>query len=506
MEIDILGGSYRNRYIAFNSQRTINWYMNVDMSEIEQSKQKKALFPTPGLAVFADSTLTYGRGGINAKTVSYNRAFAVFDNVLYEVSTDGTLTSRGTMTDMSIDSTEVYLKVNAGQQIMIAHSSASYTFNLSTNVLAKITDGDFPGSIDSLDYTAGYGLVTSNGRVYYSDLNDFTSWNASSVFTPAASADNTLAICVWRDDVYCFGSYTVETYVNDGTSPFSKQGRDTIDVGLVAVSTLKKFKDGMLFLGKSEEGQMNVYFHNGQTCESVTPFSVAWFLNNPLQLSGSTWDQLTTYTWDQWFEAWGSSIASATADLEYTRDGHILYLLTIPLLNTTYCLDFTTKIWTERQSYNPAALSEGEFRGRYFFNFDSLNLWFDKYTGKLLKEDYTIVTEDSSPITRTRICQIFSEEDKLISVYDLILDVNTGMGLVASPSTNANIALYISKDAGNTYGSAKTLKLGSSSSYITRTRQTNLGTARKWALKLVVTDAADVMIQGAVAHGVIGKY
>lgn len=504
MLANIIGGSYQGKYISVNPQRAINWYIHKKTLENQKDKYSSAWYPTPGLSEYADTTRTQIYGLFVANTLTEERCFAVADNYLYEINSDGTVTNRGQMADM-VPSSKVYMEVNGNGELLIAHSSATYYLTLSTNVLTKVTDADFPGNVTSLTYASGYFIITSGGRVYYSDLNSAANWTASSVFTPIARADNTTTVIAWRDDIYCFGSETIEIYINDGTSPFSKMPKSTIFVGLVAPESIVTFKDGFIFLGKTKYGQHEVYFYNGQDFISLSN-PINWFVNDPSVIGGVTWDNLTEFTWDQWFELWGASTITSYSVVQQNKEGHVFYFLTIPFLSTTYVYDVISKEWTERQSLNPNSSTQAEFRGRFATNFLGNDLWADIYTGKILKEDYAIATENGSAITRTAISGIMSEENKNISIYSLEIDCNSGVGLIATPATSPTISLYVSKDGGNTYGSAKSLTVGASGSYTQRAYTTKLGTARNWVFKLVVTDAANIMIQNAILHGVIGAW
>lgn len=509
MKLDLVGGSYKDKYAAVNSRRVINWYIKKDLIEHEGSKYKKAYLPFPGSTSLVDTSTTYLRKIFVARTVSSVRCFVVGDQTLFEVDEAGVLTNRGTLTDIPIDNSTVFMEVNGNNELMIAAYDASYIFNLGTNVLTKITDSDFPSNVTHLSYASGYFFVCSGGRVYYSDLNDGLSWNGASVFTPIARADGTIATAIWQDNIYCFSSETIETYINDGSTPFSKQDRSTVGIGLVSVDTLCVTEQGMIFLGKTQKGQYQVYLYDGQICTPLAPLDLTWQLNSPATTS-QTWDQLLTYTWENWFDLWDAAGIveglESYADLQYSKNGNVLYHLTIAPLHTTYVFDLITKEWTERQSYNPNSTSQQEFRGKWMVNFKGLNLHTDLYSGKILKEDYATVTEDSQTITRTIISQIISNEKKSISIYEFELETSPGVGLLVTPSTAATLSLYVSKDSGNTYGSAITVSAGASGEYTTRSRITKLGTARDWVFKIVQTSQADIAIQEAIIHGVVDNY
>src|SRR5579872_7375913 len=112
MKIDLLGGSYQQKYIEFNAQRTINWYQVVT-TQNEKSKSTTALFPFPGLTTYVTLPGRYLRGIFTARTNDMQRCFAVCDNILYEINSNYTYTTRGTMSSMSVGSTKVHMCVDA---------------------------------------------------------------------------------------------------------------------------------------------------------------------------------------------------------------------------------------------------------------------------------------------------------------------------------------------------------------------------------------------------------
>ena len=506
MLADIVGGSYKGRYISMNPQRTINWYIQKDQLQDEETKYKQALLCFPGLSLFTDTLKTRARKIYVARTISYTRCFVVANNFLFEIFTDGTNNNIGQMTSIPDDITSIWMECNDNNQVMISNSLASYCFDMSTNILTKITNVNLPGNIDYLSYSEGYILATAGGRVYY-NLNDITTWDALNVFTPTSSADKTLAAVVWRDNVHCFGQETIVQYINDGTTPFSKQNQTTLNIGLYVIASLSVFHDGIVFVGMTKKGQYRVFYYNGSECVPVSIPSIEWQLNSPPTIQNQTWDMLTTFTWDSWYDAWGSSVETMYSEIQYSKDGHIFYYLTIPPIRTTFVYDLTTKEWVERQSYSTAGGNVNrEFRGTSLVNFSGLDLWTDLYSGKIYKEDFSVSTEDSNTITRIRISQLFSEEKKNISIYEFELDCTTGVGLTTVPATTANINFYYSRDGGNTYSSAVSLSTGVAGDFNIRTRARSIGTARNWVFKLELTDPADIMLQSGIIHGVIDSY
>jgi hypothetical protein len=482
MQFDMIGGSYTARYTAVNPRRTVNWYVHKQQLD-QKDKTDEALYPFSGLTSFADlsgSTTIYRM--FNARTLVDDRLFAASDNILYEIDSTGTVTNRGTMTDMTGTTTK-WMACNGNRQLMIANEAAGYIFNLATNTLSKITDGDYPSSVTCLSYMQGYFLVVSGGRVYFSNLNDGTAWTATDVFTPASSPDNTVAAIAWRDEVHCFGSETIEVYRNDGSTPFVQVAGRTIPVGVVSATVINSYSDGFIFLGRTKWGEVNVYFYDGQNCTIISD-AVNWFVNNSQAVAEDDWDQSGTYTWDQWALAWGNTSIPLTTNnlsshLNYSKDGHIFWYLHLPSLSTTYVYDITTKEWTERRSLNDGA--QDVFRGSWCVNFKGLTLWADIY--------------------RELITPVFWQDNLFLSIYSIEFVLNAGEN-----AGNQNLLVSVSKDGGYEYGTAKSVSLGDSTSYTYRPRLNKLGTARTWVFKIVLQDSANVTLQSMLIRGTAGSY
>lgn len=490
MIIDFLGGSYQQRYVAYNPERTIN-FLPIITQDGEKNKSKMALFSTPGLSTFSSPSGTNMRGLYTARThasLTPGKCFTIVDQTLYQIATNGTATSRGTLTDITNDATSVFMVSNASDELGIFHSSASYVFNMSTNTLTKITSGQFPGSVTSAAFMDGYTIVTvSSGAVYWASGNDMlTGWNSLNVFSPTFTPAETRAVVTYNQQIYAFTAESVEVYVTDATATFARLPRTTSLIGLVARESLAVFNDGIIFLGRSAKGEAAVYMmEQNYNCKKIPPStSLTWRINNT-----------------------SSDLSSAYGFIQYSKEGHLLYFLTLPGITTTFVFDFETGLWHERNSCNPNTSTDGVFRGRYYTNFDGKNLYGDLYGASIMKEDYTVYTEDgvgaAQAITRTRISPTFNDENKLISVHEIEIIGNTGCS--NSGATNAKVSVSYSTDNGNTYNTARDVYLGAQAVYGWRARLPKLGSGRNWTLKLVLTDPIDLMISDMTAKGSFGS-
>ncbi len=493
MIIDLIGGSYEHRFRDWNSQRTVNWTPTItDSKSQEKNKTQMALVPRAGLSQHVDLTGDAVRGLFTALTLTQERCFAVVGTTLWEIFYDGSATSRGALTGMATGSvSKVYMAVNGNSEIMIQDSLAGYVFNMLTNTLTRITDADYPGGT-TLDYADGYFIISdNNGRVSFSELNAGLNWNGFNFFTPTFKPDRVRAIRAYREEIYCFGDETIEVYINDGSTPFIRQSRTSMYYGITARDSLAVHHSGVFFLGKSPTGGSEVYMMG--TDYSLTPLS-----------SPAISTRINT-----------QENTDAEGFVLSTKDGHILYHLHLPALNTTLVYDVTTGMWHERMSQKPSANANGSFsqdmyRGRLHTSFKGMNLFGDWHGGKVFKEDASVSTDDGLVRLLKRVSSVFHSEQKYISVYNLEFDINSGLASANSTPTGQGSApvmmLAYSKDGGNTYESEDLISLGLLGHYDERVRTNGLGTARNWTIAFSISDPIDIIIMQAEVHGAYGSW
>lgn len=443
MIIDLIGGTYENRFKDWNAQRTINWFPKIsDQKAQEKNKTQIALFPRPGLTSFTDLSSYSVRGLFTARTLTQERCFAVVGTSLYEINYDGSSTLIGDLNGMATGSrSKVYMEINSISQLMIQDSLAGWVFDLTTNVLTKITSIDYPGGT-TLDYADGYFIVSdNNGRVSFSDINDAFTWPGFNFFTPSFKPDKVKAIVAYREEVYCFGDETIEIYIDDGVSPFSRQSRTSQYTGLTAKCSVAIHQSGVFFLGRSRNGGSDVYLMGPD-------YSI-----NPVSSPAIT--QLLNQSVNE--DAEGYVLVST--------DGHIFYHLHLPSLRTTLVYDLTTGMWHERRSVRlfpdaDGTLPQDMYRGRNYTQFKGMNLFGDWWSGKIFKEDPSVSTDDGNIRTLRRISSDFQNEQKYISVYKLEFDINSGMGTTVGQGSAPIMMMRYSIDGGNTFEREEFVELG----------------------------------------------
>lgn len=485
MIIDLLGGTYEQAYKDWNAQRTINWYPKIS-DKSEKNKTQMALVPRKGLKEFVNLSGDSIRGLYVVRTLSQERLFAVVGTTLHEIFYDGSSVSRGDLTGMATGSrSKVYMSVNLNEELMIQDSEAGYYLDLPTNTLTKITDLDYPGGT-TLDYADGYFLISDKeGRVTFSNLGSASTWTGTDFFTPTFKPDGVKAIRAVREEVYCFGSETIEIYINDGDTPFVRQSRTSSYYGLAAKDSVAIHQAGVFFLGTSKFGGNKVYLMGNNY--DVTPISTPAI---DQRLNNQTNDDAEGYVIN-------------------TPDGHIFYHLHLPSLETTLVYDLSTSMWHERQSQRPGPDVDGQkvqdmYRARNHVRFKGLNLFGDWYSGKIFIEDGN--TDDGNIRVLERISSVLQQELDNIFVSRLEFDMNSGFGTTTGQGVDPIMMVKYSKDGGNTFDKEEWLRLGPLGQYDFKVQTSSIGVARNWVINFKITDPIDIIVMQAVAHGEKGVW
>ena len=152
---------------------------------------------------------------------------------------------------------------------MTANATATNnTVTITREGVAKVIDSDFPltacGEVAELD---GYLFVmTSDGKIYNSDLNSITSWSASNYISCDRQTDTGLGVIAYADYIVGFGSNSIEFFRNAGNpsgSPLSRVDELTI-VGLggrsITTNSTRLVMQGRLYFIGSDR---NLYVMDG---------------------------------------------------------------------------------------------------------------------------------------------------------------------------------------------------------------------------------------------------
>jgi len=211
------------------------------------------LVSRPGLTLFTTATNNLPCKGLYM--TGDDRLFAVHGTKLYEINSAGTVTDRGTLSGLG-DFVEM---ADNGIHLMIRGDSAGWTFTLSGNTLAQITDVNYPATTRGLAFRDSVFIVASypTGRIYVSQLLDGTDWTPVSFATAEAKSDPLGGLASVGSNLYLIGSRTTETWYNTGNPAFTFQpiNGGQIDVGVYYPWSIATLFDSVYFVSQSQGKQ-----------------------------------------------------------------------------------------------------------------------------------------------------------------------------------------------------------------------------------------------------------
>lgn len=172
------------------------------------------------------------------------------------------LMASGTRAIFATDGTRVYI-ANGGR---IIQSDGNTTVNT-----IYIADADAPTAVTHIVNIDGYLLANSVGtqRIYFSELEDPTTWSALDFFSAGGVPDDVVAIHEFRKEIYIFGKLSFEIWENDGETPFSRIGGGYHNTGCIAPYSIVNTDDGVMWLDNKKR---IVRFSGGSIEHVATPY------------------------------------------------------------------------------------------------------------------------------------------------------------------------------------------------------------------------------------------
>jgi len=312
-------GSYSDLTRDWTLQDVENY---IPLPAQQAGTRSRALYRTaPGLEVVANIGAGPHRGAISVE----GTLFVVSGTALYEVASDGTATSRGTIPGTGRVCI-AYNQITDGNQLVVGNGSSGYVYNTVTGAFTQITDDGFVG-FKSCDFLNQYIVgVEPLGRFWYhSDLVDALSYNTLDRYGAETSPDAIQGLIASHNEVLVFGARTIEPWVNDpennaaGTA-FQLQRGSVIERGCINGNTIRRLDNSVFFVGDDRVP----YRLNGYTPVPIgTPvLAAAWRDLNPSKAFAFT----------------------------YEDRGHVVYYVTWGD-GQTWGYDVVTGKWHRRQSF-----------------------------------------------------------------------------------------------------------------------------------------------------------
>jgi hypothetical protein len=530
LPLDIVGSTKFGRYSKISVEQTYNMIISDGF-----------LVPSAGYKLV--TAIQDSSAGRDIYTSNRDqKMFAVIGNGLYSISSNLTQTR---LQNLSTYQGDVFISENNGNQLAICDKQNLYIYNYVTGAfeIATLPPGVIPGYVT---FQNGYFIIVDveTAGWYLSAPNNGLSWLWGAGGTPVAGSLQTKpdkAIAAIRfpgrgNLLLVFGNTVTELNTDVGSQifPYQRASQVNIDYGCLNAATIAGNENIVVWLGGNEQSGPVIMYTTGADVNRISTDGIDFKftqLKNPSNSYGFL----------------------------FRQDGHLLYQLTFPEDNLTYVYDFNTKkFFTFSDQYLNAHIAKkvAFFNDAYYFvsnvdgNVYQLGTQFTTYDGKeipriricrnirlpdasrfvvnnltftleqgvqedvaleddlLTESGLALLTETGEPLQvmeeTTEIIEVplYSEEGELLFTEDGEELLGTEEAAF-SFSIPQKVALSVSKDGGQSFGTVWSKELNASGHRKNRLIYWNLGSAndfvpqfRFWGLgRFVATDGIVSMYQ-----------
>lgn len=128
----------------------------------------------------------------------------------------------------------------------------------------------------------------------------------------------------------------------------------------------------------------------------------------------------------------------------------------------------------------------------------------DAYSGKVYYESPDFLDDNGTIIQRMRVSQHQRADNAIQFLYELIVDIETGVGTISGQGQSPLATLRISKDAGHTWVSYGTASIGQQGDYRKQLKWRINTYSRMYTYELTIADPVRCYILGAWARMSLG--
>lgn len=402
----------------------------------------------PGLS------LAYTKSGVKRGIFKFSHGhYAVIRDEFYKF--DGTtLTLKGTL-DTSIGNVTMVTDDNG--HVAISDGATLYHWNSSTDAFTQPTT---QSSVGTLGFVGGYAYYhePSEDTIWYSALNDMTSWGAPDFFSAESESDRMVRVFVDNGELVLFGNSTTEIW-----RPISN-----VDIPVALNAVMKR-------------GCLAAY---SAASDDNTTF---WLGDDKIvyRMDGYRPARISTHEIEDWVES--APDATTAKAFIYTYKGSKFYTLTIPGYGTKQ-FNIATGFWNAAKTIEQADWDLVGGAGNavdYYLDstgFVTLNGAVNKDISLSMERNGT-----SAPI--------FADERRMkFRKFQLDCEVGT----VAEGVDEPQVSLSISRN-GETFGTERLRGLGETGDYSREVVWRNLGESKHFTLKFSVTDDVNFAVIASYA-------
>lgn len=468
-------------YLARSPVMAAETCVNLFLETIDETKNAKRqmLLGTPGLRrlLTAPGPDIICRGNFSQDGLT----LSAIGGTLYHV--DLSVPAMYALGPLSNDGSPVSYASNGqgGTQVAVCTAGELKILDTQTLVLSAAIALPLTNVPQVVRYMDGFFLLTEKDtiRVWFSALEDGTSWNALDFFAVSLQSSNVIGIEVLADRLWVFQSQTSVVYYDTGDTdnPFQPYPSTVMQEGATSPWAITVIGETILWLSQDNQGHARIVQATTPTPQRVSTPAIDYSL------------------------AQAETLLTAEM-LAYEQQGHAFVACTAPQLTDagwTWVWDDTEKAWHRRASFNATTGTFLRWRARGCCEVDGVLLVGDYENGNLYALDLDTYDEDGALLPWERTAPYVSAENQVMAIDQIELGLEAGVGLPSGQGSDPTCWLSLSDDGARTFGPPQDASMGAQADYNDRCTWTRCG--QYFAQKLVARISGSDPVKRAFGPG-----
>ncbi len=472
IQLPIANGFYASQSLPISAQRCVNWYPNIVQA---QGLSQETLFGTPGIRQLTSTgeiaQINRGihvMGGLcyfvnGEKLYRLDRTVNAAGDDVFNYTELGDITGSGPVS-MADNGNQLMILVPGGEGSIWVESTSTFTPSISA------VDADFEanGAPQLVVFIDGYFVCNTEDKKFISSsVNDGLSWNALDFGTAEADPDDIRAPFVFNNQLFMFGSETIQTFQNIGGAgfPFQSIPGYVIPKGVSATFSIVPTTNSFMFVGAGVNEGPAIWLFSGNGVQKVSTTAI-----------------------DNLLAGYSDAQIAAIIGVSYAKRGAYFTGFSLPDRDIYY--DSISQRWHER-----ASLFDGVFtawRVGFMATAYGRVIVGDSFDGRIGELDADLYTEYNERIFRAIIIQPLSNLGNAIFVNSLELTMESGAGDLVT--IDPEVRMSYSDDA-KTYSSELTRKIGKIGEFANRIIWRRLGRIPRFRVfRFVMSDPVNPTI------------
>lgn len=371
---------------------------------------------------------------------------------------------------------------NFGPKLVIADGKFFHVIDMDNGTSEQVYNPpcspDFVTFLDGRVYACGKDAVhgLKEGRVYWSAINDPSSWGGADFVSAAASNDPLQCVKAVSNYLWLIGTDTFEVWQTSATSggvmysPIRRVMGSADGVGTASGRSVATISNRIYFVGGGPTGHGRIY-----------------------EGEGTRLHYISTDAMEQEFRRYNMENSFGFC---YSDDGRAYYCVTFIDDDVTWVYCHESKSWHKRSSRTATNDLKRWCVGHTTYNFGMV-IAGSLSSSRLYRMASDIYTEDGATILRKRVSPHIVTGPNFTRHASFTLDIETGTALEYGQGSEPQVMLQALDDGGRIKRGERWISTGRNGNYRKRVKWYRLGQARDRAYEITVSDPVRWVIYGA---------